>query len=348
MFSFSKKTKGFFIEINGQTALMARASAQDAPLVIEEMQEVPAGDDAAVQAAIKQLVGKKSSGGYVHAFCGVYPPRRMVRRVTLDLKRVKEPGYFAEICTQQFRVEADKCTLAVLHSEDGTEYDTAKATSQKEVVFVGGQSDELLAAQERLLALEVFPERLELGTYATLGALVNYHAFAQLKAPTLVLEMDADNTQSFVVTADGLGVARTIPQGLEAMIPVVQKELNLKDEESARKLFYSNTFDFTNMGGLLVKKLVKELQSLIGFYEVQTGQSIGQVLCTQLPPKLAWLGNALAKELGVSVLKLDLPEWLQSRQIIFANPAISANLDSRWLGLFSLMVFYDAVATPKK
>ncbi|MFA5057274.1 MAG: hypothetical protein WC485_04120, partial [Opitutaceae bacterium] len=245
MFSFSKKTKGFFIEINGQTALMARASAQDAPLVIEEMQEVPAGDDAAVQAAIKQLVGKKSSGGYVHAFCGVYPPRRMVRRVTLDLKRVKEPGYFAEICTQQFRVEADKCTLAVLHSEDGTEYDTAKATSQKEVVFVGGQSDELLAAQERLLALEVFPERLELGTYATLGALVNYHAFAQLKAPTLVLEMDADNTQSFVVTADGLGVARTIPQGLEAMIPVVQKELNLKDEESARKLFYSNTFDFT-------------------------------------------------------------------------------------------------------
>ncbi|MFA5058983.1 MAG: hypothetical protein WC485_12780, partial [Opitutaceae bacterium] len=101
-------------------------------------------------------------------------------------------------------------------------------------------------------------------------------------------------------------------------------------------------------GGLLVKKLVKELQSLIGFYEVQTGQSIGQVLCTQLPPKLAWLGNALAKELGVSVLKLDLPEWLQSRQIIFANPAISANLDSRWLGLFSLMVFYDAVATPKK
>ena len=38
--------------------------------------------------------------------------------------------------------------------------------------------------------------------------------------------------------------------------------LGLKDEESARKLFYSNTFDFTGMGSVLTKKLIKELQSL--------------------------------------------------------------------------------------
>jgi hypothetical protein len=115
----------------------------------------------------------------------------------------------------------------------------------------------------------------------------------------------------------------------------------LKDEESARKLFFSNTFDFTNMGVMLVKKLLKELQSLIGFYEVQTGQSIGQVVCTQIPPKLAWLSNIIAKELGVSVLKLDLADWLKSRQITFASPSASS-LDPRWLGLFSLMVFYES------
>ena len=350
MFSLSKKTKGFFIEINAQTALIARTSSPEAPLAIEEIKEVPIGDEPAVQAVVKELVGKKGSSGYMHARCGIYPPRRFVRRFTLDLKRVKEPGYFMEVCAQQFRMETDKNAIAILNSADGTDYDAevGKAVTQKEVVFVGGNNSELLAAQERLLALGVYPEGLELGTLATLGSLINYHAFAKLKSPTLVLEIDPDNTQSFIVTADGLDATRSIPQGLEAMIPVVQKELNLKDEESARKLFFSNTFDFTNMGVMLVKKLIKELQSLIGFYEVQTGQSIGQVVCTQIPPKLAWLSNIIAKELGVGVLKLDLADWLKSRQITFASPSATSSLDPRWLGLLSLMVFHDAVAVTKK
>jgi hypothetical protein len=350
MFSLSKKTKGFFIEINAQTALIARTSSPEVPLAIEEMKEVPIGDEPAVQAAIKELVGKKSSSGYMHARCGIYPPRRFVRRFTLDLKRVKELTYLKEICAQQFRLDTEKNAIVVLNSVDGTDYnvEAGKMVTQKEVVFVGGENSEFLAAQERLLALGVFPEGLELGTLATLGSLINYQVFANLKAPTLVLEIDSENTQSFIITADGLDATRSISQGLEAMIPVVQKELNLKDEESARKLFFSNTFDFTNMGVMLVKRLLKELQSLIGFYEVQTGQSIGQLLCSQIPPKLGWLANVIAKELGVSVLKPDLAEWLKSRQITFASPAAASNLDPRWLGLLSLMIYYDAVAASKK
>jgi len=45
--------------------------------------------------------------------------------------------------------------------------------------------------------------------------------------------------------------------------------------------------DFTGMGPVLIKKLLKELQSSIGFYEVQTGQSIGQVMATGLSSKQA-------------------------------------------------------------
>jgi len=74
MFSFSKKTKGFFIDINAQTALIARTSSPEAPLAIEEMKEIPIGNDPAVQAAVKEMVGKKSSSGYMHARCSIYPP----------------------------------------------------------------------------------------------------------------------------------------------------------------------------------------------------------------------------------------------------------------------------------
>jgi hypothetical protein len=92
------------------------------------------------------------------------------------------------------------------------------------------------------------------------------------------------------------------------------------------------------MGRSLVKKLLKELQSSIGFYEVQTGQSVGQVICTSTPPKLSWLGGAVASALGVSTLSLELVPWLRSRSITIADQVSTAELDPKWLGLFGLMV----------
>ena len=185
---------------------------------------------------------------------------------------------------------------------------------------------------------------MELGSVAMLGGVVDYLTHVKSKTPTLVLEIGTDATQSFIVTAHGVEASRPIPQGLDAMIPIVQKELGLKDEESARKLFYSNTFDFTGMGPLLIRKLLKELQSSIGFYEVQTGQSVGQLLSMQLSPKLGWLDTAIAGALGVTSLKLDATAWLQSRRITLAEPIARAAHDSRWFGLFAMMTQYNVHA----
>jgi hypothetical protein len=336
----SAKSKGFFVEQNDHATLIARTSAPAGALVVEEVRECPPGDGQALTAALLELQHKKSSGGYARATCGVSPAKRLVRRMSLDLKRVKEPGYLNEVVSSQFRVEPDQFALAILNAGDGLDYDFNKA-AQKEVTICGLPSDEVIATQDALLAAGIYPDQLELTTVAMLGALADYLAFTQAKTPTLVLELGLDTTHSFIVTAGGLDATRPIPQGLEAMIPVVQKELGLKDEESARKLFYSNTFDFTGMGGALIKKLVKELQSSIGFYEVQTGQSNGQVLCTQLPPKMTWLDGAIAGSLGVAAFNPDLPSWLQARGVTLSEEAAVAGQDLRWLGLLSLIVHYN-------
>ena len=155
----------------------------------------------------------------------------------------------------------------------------------------------------------------------------------------------------FLGTGNGLVMwsEQRIPSGIAAMIPVVQKELGLKDEESAKKLFYSNTFDFTSMGAVLVKKLLKELQSSIGFYEVQTGQSIGSVLCTQLPTSLTWLGTTMAGSLGVPQLKAELLPWLESQNIKLSDGVTLGQPEERWFGLFSLLASYqNAVPDEKK
>jgi hypothetical protein len=338
----SQKAKGFFVELNDHAVLLARTSSPAAPFTVEDLQECPPRDAEALKQAISVIQPKKSPSGYLHATVGIYPPKRLVRRHSLELKRVKEPGYFAEVCSQQFRIEQDKFTIALLNATDGTDFDAAKAV-QKDVIFCGLPAEDTVTLQNGLLESGIYPERIELGTIATLGGAVDWLAHTKSKTPTLVLEIGAEATHSFIVTSTGVEASRPIPQGLDAMVPIVQKELGLKDEESARKLFYSNTFDFTGMGPLLTKKLLKELQSSIGFYEVQTGQSVGQVLTTQLSPKLTWLDGAISGALGISGVKLDASTWLQARHITLAEPVAKAAQEIRWFGLLSLMTHYHAV-----
>jgi Tfp pilus assembly protein, ATPase PilM len=349
---FAAKTKGYFVEQNDHATLLARTSAVTGPIVVEEVGECSAGDEAGLAEMLKKIQPKKSPTGYMNATCGVYPPRRLVRRASLELKRLKEAGYFGELLSTQFRLDLDKHSVHAISAVDGTDYDLERAT-QKEVLFVGMPNDDVTAAQDRLLAAGIYPDRLELGTVASLGAVIDYLRFKKSTMPTLVLEIGSEVTHSFIVGPNGVEVARPIPQGIDGILPVVQKELGLKDLDSAKKLFFSNTFDFTGMGPLLVKRLLKELQSSIGFYEVQTGQSVGQVVCLGVPPSLEWLDRSIASALGIANMTIELEPWLASRGITFAPGAAAARSGLRWFGLLSLMVSYNsgsdaAVAEKKK
>ncbi len=347
---FSQKNKGYFVEVSDHAVLLARTSSWTSPLTIEDVRECAPNDPVALADAIRQVQPKKPPGGYLRAAVGVYPPRRLVRRHSLELKRIKEQGYFTDLFTQQFRIDQEKFTIAILNANDGTDYDLVRGL-QKDVIFAGLLNDDINGVQDKLLEAGIYPERLEIGSISTLGAVVDYLSFTKSKTPTLVLEIGGDTTHSFIVSGAGVEASRPIPQGLDAMLPIVQKELALKDEESAKKLFYSNTFDFTGMAPLLTKKLLKELQSSIGFYEVQTGQSVGQVLTTQLSPKQGWLDAAIASSLGVSSLQLDPAPWLHSRQVNLPETLASSVRDARWFGLLGLMSQYtppDGIAAQEK
>ena len=146
---FASKSKGFCVDIGENTTFVARLSQQEAPYVVEELKEMPSTDTAGLAEWIKGSIGKGSTG-YAHATCGIYPEKRVVRRHTLDLKRIKDPTYFHEIYAQQFRIEPDKYLLKILNHNDGSEYDSIKAT-QKEVLFCGLPVEDVNGTQERLL-----------------------------------------------------------------------------------------------------------------------------------------------------------------------------------------------------
>jgi hypothetical protein len=95
----------------------------------------------------------------------------------------------------------------------------------------------------------------------------------------------------------------------------VKGELRLKDEGAARQLFFSDSFDFREMGPRLVERLLRELQSMIGFYEVQTGQSLRRLACTLLPSKLTWLNDTFASSLGMRIYEMEMAALLAGAKI---------------------------------
>lgn len=337
----SKATsKALIVELTEFSLLVARVSSLEAPIVLEGIEEIPLSDgELSIRQTILSLVGNPKIQ-YAYAHCGIYPPSRVIRRATLDNPaKTKDPGYLPEFLKNQFKIDVGTYAVSVLNANGGGEFGSDK-TAGKELVFCGAPRSVITAEQERLQSFGIFPKRVEIGSLATVGAVLDYQQMKGEKSPTLILEMGYDEATVLVCNGKSLDVARPVPYGLRSMYPIVQKELGLKDEESAQKLFGSSTFDFAEMGPTLLKKLLKELQASTGFYEVQTGQTIGNIFLGLAPDNLGWIATTLSKTLGVHVLKPDYEAWLNHQGVKVADGVDLANLGPRWFGLFSLLGDY--------
>jgi len=342
----ARKGKGFYVEVNSFDILAVVTSAESTPLQIETLQVFPNDDDwQAFKQYVDLLTGSKSGAiRYQKANCGVFPPSRFFRKHTVEsAAKAKDPGYFGTVMSEQVKVDPADVMAAALVSSSGMSFAADKPlTNQKEVLLCGARSADFATEQDALVEASVYPESLQMGTLTTLGALQQYLRWQKRTTPLLWLELGPTNAFLFVVSDKQVELCRPIPFGLDAMFPVVQEELSLKDEQSARKLFFSNTFDFTEMGPTLLKRIHKELHASMGFFEMQTGQSLGDFFVSLLPPNLNWITETLSNGLGLNPLQFDFEGWLGSRDITFGPEVAASNLEARWLGPLSLIGNFES------
>ncbi|MGF1451999.1 MAG: hypothetical protein ACFB21_08010 [Opitutales bacterium] len=335
------KAKGFFVELNDFSLLVARTSSATAPFTLEEVIECPLSSPQEDIELAVQAIGNLQSGQFVQAVCGVSPPDRMLRRATLENPaKARDPSFLPNYLTNQFKVDLASTAVQVLNANGGSSFEPGRQLT-KEIVFCGAPRDSLIDQQDRLVELYVFPNRLELTSVATVGGVANHMATRGDPMPTLVLEIGPTSSLVLIVNGDQLDVARPIPYGFNSMYPIVRQELGLKDEESAKKLFTSATFDFTEMGNMLLKKLLKELQASTGFYEVQTGQTIGHLHVSALPDNFRWISASLSRSLGVEIFEPHYGEWLDKQGISIGPEVDVDKLKNGWFGLFCLMGRYE-------
>jgi len=337
------KTKGLYIDVSEFSILAAKTSGYKLPIVIEDLTEImikPGQDPEDIRAELEEFIDFNGND-YLVSRCGVYPDSRFVRFFEAEsVNKIKDTKHLTEVLKTQMNIDPDKNNVSILDARDGSDFNFEKALTKK-IIFCGASQEDFQKVQDQLLSYGVYPDEMALSTVTTLGGICDYARFTNLQNPLLCLEVTAESANIFIQSKGQLEVTRPVAFGLDSIYPLLQRELGLKDEASARKLFFSNTFDFAEMGPKLMRRMIKELQASTGFYEVQTGQTIDRIVISVLPKNLAWIGQTVSEALGLEVVKPDLESWLESLNIQLAENVDVSNLGARWMGLFSLMGEYN-------
>lgn len=335
----SKKTKGLFVEVNGFSYLVAGVTSLTPPFTIESINEFPRNEPGKLKEFLDQVTAGKRTR-FLHAHCGIIPESRFFRLHTLEsMAKAKDPGYFSDVLEQQFRISTKSSQMVTINAQSGAEFSPDRSlASQKDILLCGADTRELNAFQENLVECGIFPQSIQLGTLSGLAGLKHYLAVKEIEDPVLSLEVTQNSANLFILSKNKIDLCRPVNFGFNAVLPVIQKELGLKDEESARNLFSSNTFDFREIGPKLLSKILKELNASTGFYEVQTGQTIPYLYMTSLPENLNWIPEVISQELDIKLLDVDWHGWAEGIGVTFGEGCSLADLGPSAFGLFSLFI----------
>lgn len=336
----SAKKNNFIVEFRPSAIRAARISSETAPTVVEDIVEIDLAKEGDPAAAIRAFAKAKSSA-YMHASCAVYPQGRVVRQLLLDAPRGKEAGFVMDFLRKSVGVDPDTFATYCLSAEEGSDIDLA-ASNKKSILVCGATTEKISSTQNELVEHAIYPKRLEIGTIGTIGAIKDSMNGDANRSPVLFLEIDKEVTHAVIVGPRGVEMARQIDSGAISIAQSLKEEMNLKDEAAAEKILRSRDFDLGSIAPKLLRKMLRELQSSIGFFEVQTGSSVSELYCVKDGQVLPWLESSICDLLNLTPLKIDFESWLSAKEISFASEELVGKIDTTWLSMLSLIMEFDA------
>ena len=270
----------------------------------------------------------------------VYPERWVVRQVVIDAPKGKETEFVFNFLHDQIENAPPELAAHCLSPKTGKEVDP-REFGRKEVLICGVPHRDINELQQSMLEHAIYPKRLELGTVGILGAVQDVLKWKGSKLPALLLELDERSANAVIIGANGIEISHRIGMGSKDIAESLKLELNLKDEDAAIRLLSAKDFDFSTISKKIIRKLQRELQSSIGYYEVQTGQSVNWIHTTSRTIQMDWLERSMGEFLNLESLKFDVREWLEAVGVSFASDELIEMVDSSWLGLFSSLCTFD-------
>lgn len=284
------------------------------------------------------------SRAWTRVVCGIVPRRGIVQRETIDLRRLGEPTYLADLVEEQQRgrfltatpfkvVNPEAWSLRIVSATDGTAI-AANGEASAPALICGVANDELLDVQQRLVDDRLVPERIEAGLLSLFSALYGHmERRGGLRAVAVVVLQEAFSAV-YILGKDGVHTPTPIFHGVGSIVELARKELNVRDDGEARRLMEAADPNVLKFADRLVRRVARDLKPVMDSYEMSTGQPLDEVFCAYLPPKLAWLSEPLARVTGRVPMAINCNEWLTTARLQMPH---SASFGTQWLGALNLM-----------
>lgn len=337
----SKKAKGLYIEKDAFTLRIAEVNSLSAPLRVDALHECSLSDVKSVRTAAGL---EASRNRFLPVHYGCLPDSRFFELIKVPSLAKARDGAFWETTLKQLRLEPELVQHAIMDAGNGINLEQLESSSgSADLLLFGALRKEMLRYQGEVVGENIVPESLQISTVSAIGGMRDFLIRAGVEAPVLFLEMGENVAHLFVLARGRLVLTRSVAFGYNSVLPLICSELGFKDQESAKKLFFSNTFDFRDIGGVLFGRLLKELNAASGFYEMQTGQPLYGFAMTGVPGGLDWVGSTIAKGLEIDQLELDWEGWLTVHGVSLGDDVAATELTVAHLPLMSLMMDLSGV-----
>jgi len=315
----SAPEKQYYLELTRQTLRAARVSANKVEFLREcALEQKP---------LVEEVLGGLAAGAAWRAVTAVTPSPVFWHVSSAD-EANKHRGSEA---VRQFVSGLPHGLAAPLEFVHCQVEDGAALATKGGTRWVAGvtSADALLDAAAALKERGIESTRLESATLGRVGAVASGLRWAG-RGRTLVWDLAAERSHLFLITSRGVDAVVTCPVGFEAIFAAVQAALGLKFKGAAARLFYNETYDFTEAGPKVAAEIAPALKASVS--GLLSGGPL-ELTCTGTLSYQSWLVRETAAAAGLGVWQPDVAAWLKSASLQI-EPALTVSVES--LGVLHL------------
>jgi TonB family protein len=331
--------KGYFVELNHFSILLARTSTLRSPFAIEDIREVPLDNKAGLEEAV-QAVFPETKSGTANVFAALRPKQHGFYFSSADEgKKFTTLASLSGVLTEPALASLSPCEYTAVYARDGLTISGQGAPW----VLAAAAKESYAQALASLEELKLVPTRISPATLSAIGGLASALKLKGDGSTALLFEFGEFCTHLLLVSGDGVEAVRLTAVTMDQVAEAVQVELGLKFKGSAAKLFFNESYDFSETGAKIAARIAQELTADVG----ALGHTPAAFACTGLPAKQAWFAGHLAGALNLAPFAPDLKSWCTQTHLTFSDSAIESSLTPAWLGFLHFIGSYQ-VASPEK
>jgi len=193
--------------------------------------------------------------------------------------------------------------LTACHARDGAPVaEKGDARWLLGVTASGLLANEVAAARERGLD----PQRTESATLNLAGAITRALRLTNA-GRVLLCDLGAERSQMFLVTAGGVEGVASCALGFDAVFAAVQAALRLKFRAAASRLFYNESYDFSEAASTIGAALAPALQAAVA---ALPSAAPAELAFSGLTGRQHWLVRATAQAAGLTPWEPDVAKLL--------------------------------------